>query len=199
MRDLLTEYVDEQSPEEAPPFEYVEQAVRERRRRHRVIAGAVAAVVVVAGISAGIGVPRTMREPAAPDDAPTVPVHAALDEGAPPAQFRIGATWLVQRGEIAVTAVRVDPASPTIVIVTVARDDVAVEPCVPNTIVRILSQDNAAVRIAAYRYGVAPDQREGHQCNHRSVAPTTLQVELRRPLGYRTVYAGTKGFRTVLN
>jgi hypothetical protein len=199
MRDLLTDYVDEQTPEEAPPFEYVEQAVRERRRRRRVVAGAVAAVLLVAGVSGAIGVPRTLREPAAPEDTPSAPLRGYLDDGAPPVQFRIGSTLLVMRGEIAVTGVREDPANPYGVIVSVERDAVAVEPCSPNTMVRILSQDNLAVRVAAYRYSVAPDQHEGHLCQRKSVAPTSLTVELREPLGTRTVYAGSTGERTVRN
>ena len=94
MRDLLVEYVDEQTPDEAPPFEYLEHAVQERRRRKYVVSAAVAAVVVVAGILAGIGVPRALHEPAAPETPPTVPAPKALDDGPPPQEFRIGSIRL---------------------------------------------------------------------------------------------------------
>ncbi|WP_405066019.1 hypothetical protein OG558_30075 [Kribbella sp. NBC_01510] len=197
MRSPLVEYVDKQTPDEAPPFEYVEQAVRERRRRKYVVSAAVAAVVVVAGIIAGIGVPRALREPVTPEPTPTVPAPTALDDGPPPQQFRIGSIRLLLRGEIAVTAVTPDPDA-SVLIVNVAPDEIAIEPCAPNTIVRILSQDDQSIRVAAYRYGVGPDQNEGHLCAQRSRAPTTLRIRLRSPLDGRTVYAGSTGQRVVL-
>ena len=199
MRDLLTEFVDERTPEEAPPFEYVEQAARERRRRKYVVSAAIATVVVVAGGAAVVGRPSAAPGPSGPTPAITAVAPNPLDEGAPPEQFKIGSTLMLLRGEIAVTAVTLDPASPSRLVVSVERDEVAVEPCVPNTVVRILSQDDSAVRVAAYRYGVAPDQHEGHQCARRSVAPTSVRIDLHGPLGSRTVYAGSTGHRTILN
>jgi hypothetical protein len=198
MRSPLVEYVDEQTPDEAPPFEYVEQAVRERRRRKYVVSAAVAAVVVVAGIIAGIGVPRALREPVTPEPTPTVPAPKALDDGPPPQELKIGSIRLLLRGEIAVTAVTPDPRDASALIVRVEPDELAIEPCAPNTIVRVLSQDGLSIRVAAYRYGVGPDQNEGHLCAKRTSAPTTLRVGLRSPLDGRSVYAGSTGQRVVL-
>jgi hypothetical protein len=197
MRSPLVDYVDKQTPDEAPPFEYVEQAVRERRRRKYVASAGVAAVVVVAGIIAGIGVPRALREPVTPEPTPSVPAPKALDDGPPPQEFRIGSIRLLLRGEIAVTAVTPDPRDASVLIVNVAPDEIAIEPCAPNTFVRILSQDDQSIRVAAYRYGVGPDQNEGHLCAQRSKAPTTLRIRLRGALDGRTVYAGSTGQRVV--
>jgi len=198
MRDLLIEYVDEQTPEEAPPFEYVEQAARDRRRRRYVVAAAVGAVVLVTGAAFGIARPTATPRPAGPTPTATTSAPNLLDDGPPPRQFKIGSTLLLLRGEIAVTSATQVPGSPAALVVQVGRDEVDVEPCVPNTIVRILSQDASSVRIAAYRYSVAPDQLEGHQCARRSVAPTAVRLDLRSPLAGRTVYAGSTGNRAIL-
>lgn len=196
MRDLLTEYVDGQTPDEAPPFEYVEQAARERRRRRYVVAAAIGAVVLITGATFGITRPSATPRPAGPTAATSAP--NLLDDGPPPQQFKIGSTLLLLRGEIAVTSATQVPGSSSALVVQVGRDEVDVEPCVPNTIVRILSQDASSIRIAAYRYSVAPDQLEGHQCARRSVAPRAVRLDLRSPLAGRTVYAGSTGNRTIL-
>jgi len=57
--DLLIEYVDEHTPEEARPFEYVERALRRRRYRSRLVA--VAAVVGVIGGAATVTSLRRQR------------------------------------------------------------------------------------------------------------------------------------------
>jgi len=125
MRDLLTEFVDERTPQEAPPFEYVEQAARERRRRKYVVSAAIATVVVVAGGAAVIGRPSAAPGPSGPTPAITAVAPNPLDEGAPPEQFKIGSTLMLLRGEIAVTAVTLDPASPSRLVVNVERDEIA--------------------------------------------------------------------------
>lgn len=191
MPDPLVEFVDERTPAEAPPFEDVEQAVRERRRRRYVVSAAVAAIV--AGIAAGVGLPRAEPELTFGPEPPRFVV-----DGPAPQQYKIGTTRILLRGEIAVTSVRLDPDHLSVLTVGVARDEVAIEPCLPNTVVRILDQDAYSIRIAAYRYGVGPDQNEGHQCTNPGPAPTTLQLDLRSPLRNRTVYAGSTGERVVL-
>ncbi|MFI5692636.1 hypothetical protein ACIA58_12410 [Kribbella sp. NPDC051586] len=193
MRDLLVEYVDARTPDEAPPFEDLERALRERRGRRYIVSAAVAAIVIVAGIAAALGYPKAEPEPTIGLELP----HYTVD-GPAPQRYKLGTTVILLRGEIAVTSVRLDPDHLTVLTVGVEPDEVAVEPCLPNTVVRILSQDAGSVRIAAYRYGVGPDQSEGHQCNNPGPAPTTLQLDLRSPLGNRTVYAGTIGERVVL-
>jgi len=199
MRDLLVEFVDERTPEEAPPFEYVEQAARERRRRKYVVSAAIATILVVAGAAAVVARPTAAPGPTGPTPTATTTAANPLDDGPPPQQFKIGSTMLLLRGEVAVTSVVPDPRSPSTLVVNVARDEIVVEPCTPNTVVRILSQDSSSVRLAAYRYGVAPDQDEGHHCSRRSVAPTSLRLDLRKPIAGRTVYAGSSGNRAVLN
>ena len=193
MSDLLVEYVEARTPEEAPPFEEIERAVRERRRRRYVVSAAVAAMVIVAGIAAGLGFPRVESEPTFGPEMPTY-----LVDGPAPQQYKIGTTLILLRGEIAVTSVQVDLDHLSVLTVTVEPDEVAIEPCLPNTVVRILSQDAYSVRIAAYRYGVGPDQNEGHQCTNPGPAPTTLRLDLQNALASRTVYAGSTGDRVVL-
>ena len=193
MRDLLVEYVEARTPEEAPPFEELERAVRERRRRRYVVSAAVAAIVIVAGIAAGVGFPRAEREPTIGLDAPRY-----LVDGPAPQQYKIGTTLILLRGEIAVTSVQLDPDHLSVLTVAVEPDEIPIEPCLPNTVVRILSQDAYSVRIAAYRYGVGPDQNEGHQCTNPGPAPITLELDLQSALANRTVYAGSTGERVVL-
>jgi len=189
----LTEYVTARTPDDAPPIEEVERAVKERRRRRYVVSAAVAAVVIVAGIAAGLGLPRAETEPTIGLEMPQYVV-----DGPAPEHYKLGTTTILLRGEIAVTSARVDPDHLSVLTVGVERDEVAIEPCLPNTVVRILSQDAYSVRIAAYRYGIGPDQNEGHQCTAPAPAPTTLRLDLMSLLGSRTVYAGSTGERVVL-
>jgi hypothetical protein len=193
MPDLLVEYVDSLTPDEAPPFEDLERALRERRRRRYVVSAAVAAILVVAGIAAGVGDRRAEPKPTIGLELPQYAV-----DGPALQQYKLGTTVILLRGEIAVTSAQLDPGHLSVLTVGVERDEVAVEPCLPNTVVRILSQDGGSVRIAAYRYGIGPDQNEGHQCANRGPAPTTLRIDLESPLGNRTVYAGSTGERVVL-
>jgi hypothetical protein len=193
MRDQLVEYVDERTPDEAPPFEELERAARDLRRRRYVVSAAVVAIVIVAGIAGVLGYPRAGTEPTIGLEAPKYAV-----DGPAPQRYKLGTTVILLRGEIVVTSARLDPDHLSILTVGVEPDEVAIEPCQPNTVVRILSQDGGSVRIAAYRYGVGPDQNEGHQCNNPGPAPTTLKLDLKNPLGNRTVYAGTTGERVVL-
>ena len=189
--DSVTEYGDTLTCDEAPAREELER----RRRTYAVSAAVVAVAVVLIGI--GIAARPTYR-PADPE--PTIgfvqPSYAV--DGPPPQQYKLGSTVILLRGEITVTSARLDPDHLSTLIVGVAADEVAVEPCLPNTVVRILSQDGGSVRIAAYRYGIAPDQNEGHQCANRGPAPTTLPLDLEAPLGNRTVYAGTTGEHVLL-
>jgi hypothetical protein len=193
MRDLLVEYVQERTPDEAPPFEELERAARDLRRRRYVVSAAVMAMVIVAGIAGVLGYPRAATEPTLGLELPKYAV-----DGPAPQQYKLGTTVILLRGEITVRWARVDPELVSVLTVGVEPDEVAVEPCLPNTVVRILSQDGGSVRIAAYRYGIGPDQNEGHQCNNPGPAPTILQLDLKTPLGNRTVYAGTTGERVVL-
>ncbi|WP_371401644.1 hypothetical protein OHA10_27405 [Kribbella sp. NBC_00662] len=193
MRDRLIEYVAERTPDEAPPFEELERAARDLRRRRYVVSAAVVAIVIVAGIASVLGYPRAETEPTIGFEMPQYSV-----DGPAPRQYKLGTTVILLRGEIAVTSARLDPDHLSTLIVGVEPDEVAIEPCQPNTVVRILSQDGGSVRIAAYRYGVGPDQNEGHQCANPGPAPTTIQVDLKTPLGSRTVYAGSTGERVVL-
>ncbi|MEI8411118.1 MULTISPECIES: hypothetical protein [unclassified Kribbella] len=196
MREVLVEYVDEQTPEEAPPFEYVERAVRARRRRRNVLATAAAVIAVVGAVVATVDLPRAEQEPA---EVTTTPTPGYLDDGPPPAQFKVGTTLLVLEGETTVSSVKLDPQRPSMLIVEVPRDAYVAEACLPNTVVRILAQDSSTVRIAAYRYVVGPDQNEGRQCVKPAETPTAVHLDLRTPLDGRKVYAGTTGHRTLLN
>jgi hypothetical protein len=196
--DLLVEYVDERTPEEAPPFSDVERVARSRRRRTHVLAAA-AAVVAVAGIAvAAVDRPRAEEEPVAPQ-VTTSATPGYLDDGPPPAQFKIGTTVMVLQGEVSVSSVRVDPGRASVLVVEVPTDPYVAEACVPETVVRILAQDAQSVRIAAYRYSVAPESTSNGQCVAAGVESTAVQLDLRRPVGDRVVYAGSKGTRVVLN
>jgi DNA-directed RNA polymerase specialized sigma24 family protein len=189
----LTQYVEARTPDEAPPIEDVEQAVRERRRRRYVVSAAVAAVVMVAGAGAFLGLPRAETEPTIGLEMPQYVV-----DGPAPRQYKIGTTRILLRGEIGVTSARVDPDHLSVLTVGLEPDEVAIEPCLPNTVVRILSQDAYSVRIAAYRYGIDSDHNDGHQCTAPGPAPTSLRLDLKSLLGSRTVYAGSTGERVVL-
>jgi hypothetical protein len=199
MREVLVEYVDEQTPEEAPPFEYVERAVRVRRRRRNVLATAAAVVAVAGAVVATVDLPRASQEPAGPETTVTTPVRGYLDDGPPPAQFKVGATLLQLQGETSVSSVTVDPRQPSMLIVEVPRDPYVAEACLPTTVVRILAQDSSTVRIAAYRYVVGPDQNEGRQCVKPDENPTLVHLDLRTPLDGRKVYGGSTGYKAFLN
>lgn len=194
LSDLLTEYVDEQSPQQAPPFGTVEREAGRRKRRRAV--SAVAAVVVLAAGTAAVttNLPGA-EEPAAPT---TTPTTGLLDDGPPPAQFRYGTTMLVLQREVPVTAVRPAQGNPSVLVVETAREAAAGR-CLPHTMVRILSQDAARVRIAAYRYAPAPDQPEGPECPRSQAGPVRIHLDLRSALAGRTVLAGSTGDRVVLN
>ncbi|TCO23368.1 hypothetical protein EV652_109194 [Kribbella steppae] len=194
--EVLVEYVDEQTPEEAPPFEYVERAVRARRRRRNVLATAAAVIAVAGAVVATVDLPRAEQEPA---EVITTPTPGYLDDGPPPAQFKVGTTLLVLQAETAVSSVRLDPHRPSMLIVEVPRDPYVAAACVPTTVVRILGQDASTVRIAAYRYAVGPEQNEGRQCVQPDETPTAVHLDLRQALDGRKVYAGSTGYRTLLN
>jgi hypothetical protein len=194
MREALLEYVDELTPAEAPPFEYVERTARQRRHRRRVVLAAVAAVVVViGGVAATVGLPRAAEEPAGPEKTTNF-----LDDGPPPSRFQVGPTVMVLQGEIGVMSATQVPDHPSMLMVSVGPGMGAPEPCVPSTVVRILSQDNESVRIAAYRYTAVAEQPETRHCRP-SMGAIAVDVDLRSPLGDRTVYAGSSGERAVLN
>ena len=195
LRELLTEYVDEQTPEQAPPFLQVEQAVRRKRRTRNLAATAVVALVVGGVGVASFNLPRAEEEPATP--ATTAPVLGVLDDGPPPARFKYGSTLLILTGEIPVVSVTADPLHSDGLIVEAARDNG--ETCLPHTMVRILAQDAKTVRIAAYRYAVAPDQPETQQCLKPGGQDLRIPLDLRWQLGNRKVLAGTTGNRSVLN
>jgi hypothetical protein len=195
LHELLTEYVDERTPEQAPPFTQVERAVV-RQRRRRSLAAVAAVALVVGGVAAAtLDQPRAEEDPATP---PTrAPVLGVLDDGPPPARFKFGTTVMVLVGEIPIISVTPDPDSTDSLIVEAARDNSGT--CIPHTMVRILAQDTKTVRIAAYRYTVAPDQPETQQCLKPGGKDLRIPLDLRWQLGNRRVLAGTTGNRSVLN
>ena len=194
--DLLIEYVDEQTPGEAPPFEFVEQAVRRQRRTRGLVATAAAVLFVGGAVVATATVPRA-EEPATPPTTPTAPAVGLLDDGPPPKQFKFGNTVMLLGAEVPVSRVEVDSDNAGTLIVEAPRT--ADDSCVPHTMVRILSQDASTVRIAAYRYFVAPDQPESQLCVKPGTGPLRISLDLRRQVGNRTVLAGSTGNRAVLN
>jgi hypothetical protein len=197
LHELLTEYVDERTPEQAPPFTQVEGVVRRQRRRRNLATVAVVALIAGGVAVATVDLPRSSKDPATPPPSTSAPVLGALDDGPPPAKFKFGTTLLVLTGEIPVVGVTADPNNLSGVIVEAARDNS--ETCVPHTMVRILAQDDKTVRIAAYRYSVAPDQPEPQQCLKPGGKDLRIQLDLRWQLGNRKVLAGTTGNRSVLN
>lgn len=196
-KELLVEYVDERTPGEAPPFDLIEQAVGRQRRRRNLLVTATAAIAVAGAVVATADLLRAEEQPVAPQVA--TPVPGNLDDGPPPAEFKVGSTLLVLRGETQVSAVRFDPRNPAALVVEVPRDRYVAAACVPNTVVRILSQDATSVRVAAYSYSLAEEQSEGRRCQQPAPDPVTVHLDLRRPLDGRTVYAGSTGNRTLLN
>lgn len=195
--DLLIEYVDEQTPEEAPPFEYVERGVR-RQRRTRALVASMAVAGVVLGAAFTTNSLNRAEEPVVSPSTVSTPTVGLLDDGPPPQQFKFGTTVLVLDQEVPVKAVRADPQRPTQLTVEVARDADA-GTCLPHTMVRILSQNSTEVRIAAYRYSISPDQPETQECVKDWSGSLQIPLDLRRELGIRTVLAGSTGNRIVLN
>ncbi|NEA33051.1 hypothetical protein [Streptomyces sp. SID13031] len=197
--DLLIEYVEEQTPEEAPPFEYVAGAAR-RRRRNRKLVIAAATIGVVAGAATIVAVDAQRAEvgPAGPPT-PTssTPEPGSLDVGPPPAQFKQGTTLLTLDREIEVTSVSRDPVSPSRLIVQATRGDT--ETCTPHVIVRVLEQDTKTIRVAAYRYSVLPQSSVGMQCFRPQGEPLKTPLDLHWQVGNRRVLAGSAGNRVVLN
>jgi len=200
MHELLNRYVDEQTPSEAPPFEYVERAARGRKTRNRMTAAVVTGVVVAgAATLAVVDRPRADQAPAGPKTTITQPVQGILDDGPPPDRFRYGRTEMLLSAEVRITSVKYDPAQPTVLTVTVPKDLTSSYACLPDTIVRILSQDDKSVRIAAYRYRLGGEQDENQTCDEVWMAApqATVPLNLRSPVGIRTVYAGAAGKRTL--
>jgi hypothetical protein len=198
MHELLNRYVDEQTPSEAPPFEYVERAARGQKTRNRVTATLVTTVVVAgAAALAVVDRPRADQAPAGPETVVTQPVQGILDDGPPPERFRYGRTEMLLSGEVRITSVTYDPAQPTVLTVNVPKDLTSSYACLPDTVVRILSQDDKSVRIAAYRYRLGAEQDENQTCDQVWMAgpQATVPLNLRSPVGIRTVYAGAAGQR----
>jgi hypothetical protein len=197
--DLLIEYVDQHTPEEARPFEYVERALRRRRYRRRLVA--VAAVVGMVGGAATVTAFDRQRADEAPAVPPTVttstPAPGSLDIGPPPQQFKQGTTLLTLDREIEVTKASADPATADRLIVEASRGDS--EACVPHVVVRVLEQNETTVRIAAYQYSVLPQTSEGMQCFRPEGKPFKGALDLHWELGNRRVLAGSTGNRVVLN
>lgn len=193
--ELLVEYVDEQTPEQAPPFTGVERGARRRKRQRNLLA--VATVVAVATV-ATVATQDVRRgaEPLAPTSTPTLGV---LDDGPPPAQFKFGGTLMLLQKEIPVTAVRPVPGSPSVLTVEAQRAGWPGEGCYPHTMVRILDQDATTARIAAYRYVVAPDEPDGGECLKTQSGPVKVQLDLRTAIGTRRIIAGSTGDRVLLN
>ncbi|GAB2586225.1 hypothetical protein [Kribbella endophytica] len=193
--DLLVEYVDDQTPEQAPPFTGVERGARRRKRQRNLLA--VATVVAVATVATVVtqDVQRG-AEPPAPAGTPTLGVP---DDGPPPAQFKFGSTLMLLQKEIPVTAVRPVPGSPSVLTVVAPRSGGTGEGCYPHTMVRILDQDTTMARIAAYRYVVAPDEPAGGECLKAQAGPVQVQLDLRTVIGTRRIIAGTTGERVLLN
>ncbi|WP_328322787.1 hypothetical protein OHA70_28715 [Kribbella sp. NBC_00382] len=195
--DLLTEYVDAHTPEEARPFEYVERALHRRRRTRKV--AAVAAVIGLVGGAATV----TALDRQGADQSPAVPptvttsTPSDLDVGPPPQQFKQGTTLLTLDHEIDVTRAYPDPATTDRLIVEASRGDS--EACVPHVVVRVLAQDAKTVRIAAYQYSVLPQSDEGMQCYRPEGKPFKGILDLHWELATRQVIAGTTGNRIVLN
>jgi hypothetical protein len=158
---------------------------------------ATAAVVLFVGgvVVATATVPRA-EEPATPPVTPT-PAVGLLDDGPPPQQFKFGNTLMLLGDEVPVSRVEVDPDSASTLIVEAPRN--ADDTCLPHTMARILSQNDSTVRIAVYRYSVAPDQPETQLCVKQGTGPLRISLDLRRRVGDRTVLAGTTGNRAVLN
>jgi hypothetical protein len=196
--ELLTEYVDEHTPEEARPFEYVEHALR-RRRRTRTVAAVAATIGVIAGAATVTAVDqRADDSPAVPPTVTTsAPTPGSLDVGPPPQQFKQGTTLLTLDHEIEVTRAYPDPATTDRLIVEASRGDS--ETCVPHVVVRVLAQDARMIRIAAYQYSVLPQSDEGMQCLRPEGKPFRGVLDLRWQLGTRQVVAGSTGNRVVLN
>ncbi|MFI5734744.1 hypothetical protein ACIA49_31820 [Kribbella sp. NPDC051587] len=207
MRELLTQYVDEQTPEEAPPFEYVERAARGRKTRNRVTATLVTGVVVAAG-----GMLAVIDRPQAADPAPAGPemvitqdvrtgeliVPGLLDDGPPPKQFKYGKTTMVLASEVRIVGVNGEPDHPEYLTVQLPHDATSSSvSCLPDTVVRILRQDDTSIRVAAYRYRPGGDEAVGQQCFPVRIEGRhqVVQLNLRRLLGARTVYAGAAGKR----
>ncbi|WP_405058053.1 hypothetical protein OG474_35675 [Kribbella sp. NBC_01505] len=212
MRELLTRYVNEQTPEEAPPFEYVERAARSRKTRNRLVTALVATAVIAGGATlAVVDRPRADPAPAAPAapeqavitmDVQTGEVKTGLlDDGPPPDSFKYGKTVMLLVGEIRITSVTAAKDQPGVLLVGVPPNSASSWDCLPDTVVRILQQDDNSVRVAAYRYSLAPDPTESPQCNPLGTDnhPSVIQLNLRRPVDGRTVYAGVGGKRAVLN
>ena len=201
--DQLVQYVDQQTPAQAPAFGGVEQVVRRRKRRRNLVVVAVVVLVVAAGGIATANL-RGAGELATPDTASptagpsTEPSVGRVDEGPPPGQFKFGETMLVLEGEIPVTAVR--PATGTFLTVEVAREAAAGEACLPHAVARIVSQGTTRIRIAVYRYVVGPNQIGAMpECLRPDAHPLQIQLDLGTPLGDRQVVAGSTGNHVVLN
>lgn len=202
MHELLSRYVDDQTPEEAPPFEYVERAARTRKTRSRVTVAMVTAIFVAGGAAfAVVDRPRADQAPAGPETVITVPpTEGLLDDGPPPTEFKYGRTSMLLAGEARIISVTADPEKPTVLMVEVPQDMTSSYMCLPNMVVRILDQDDKSVRLAAYRYRLATDQPESQRCSPLATSSTgnqLVQLDLRRPLGIRTVYAGAAGQRVL--
>jgi hypothetical protein len=197
--DLLTEYVDERTPEEARPFEYVERALRRRRRGRRLVA--VAAAIGVIGGAATVTALDRQRANDSPAVTPTVTTSMSapsdLDVGPPPAQFKQGTTLLTLDHEIEVTTAYPDPATTDRLIVEATRGDS--EACVPHVVIRVLEQDAKTIRVAAYQYSVLPQSDAGMQCFRPEGKPYKGILDLHWVLGTRQVIAGATGNRVVLN
>jgi hypothetical protein len=197
--ELLTEYVDERTPEEARPFEYVERAMRRRRRGRKLVA--VAAAIGVIGGAATVTALDRQRADESPVVPPTVttstPAPGSLDVGPPPPQFKQGTTLLTLDHEIEVTRAYPDPATTDRLIVEATRGDS--EACVPHVVLRVLEQDAKTVRIAAYQYSVLPQSDEGMQCFRPEGKPFKGILDLHWELATRQVLAGATGNRIVLN
>ncbi|MFI5708045.1 hypothetical protein [Kribbella sp. NPDC051620] len=193
--DLLTEYVDERTPEEPRPFEYVERALH-RRRRGRIVM-AVAATIGVIGGAATVTAVNRQHADESPAVTTTTPATSSMDVGPPPPQFKQGTTLLTLDHELEITRAYPDPATPDRLIVEATRGDT--ETCVPHVVLRVLAQDAKAVRIAAYQYSVLPQSDEGMQCFRPEGKPFKGILALHWQLATRQVLAGSTGNRVVLN
>ncbi|GAA3544575.1 hypothetical protein [Kribbella ginsengisoli] len=194
--DLLTEYVDERTPGESRPFEYVERALR-RRRRGRIVLAVAATIGVIGGVATVAAVNWQRADESPTVTTTTTPPPAFLDVGPPPPQFKQGTTLLTLDRELEVTRAYPDPATPDRLIVETTRGDT--ETCVPHVVLRVLAQDAKTVRIAAYQYSVLPQSDEGMQCFRPEGKPFKGILDLHWELATRQVIAGSTGNRVVLN
>jgi hypothetical protein len=184
LRNALVEQIAEHTPGSVAPFAGVRRRAR-TRRRNEIVAGALAAVLAVAG--GGVLAIRVLEDRQRP-----APVTGLPTDGPPPQRVTFNGHQLRLAGETEVVLASIDREDRSVLVVQAgyAAAEEGTD-CVPHTTVRVLAQDARTVRIGAYTYVPIESPPANSACPAVGYPAKEHRLQLGAPLDGRRVLDGS--------